>query len=288
MDPSNGTYVTSTSTGTSGGGSFSLTIEDYLTGEQFTDINKIIFRGNTVVVNHALGLTAMGVTVTGQTPEVVVWIPAPNYVAYFNPNIDATGADRYVSLPDTQSYSSTTTPGTFGTGDWNMLTDFQANSTSVGTTRKTKNNTTNLTSFEFSPFVSSSAFSCSSQVTTIVFEVFKEDESTAIRTMTKTLNVATCAQTYTTDDSSLTGVSLILGAFSNDQDKFKVASLTAKVNCNTLFPNGGRFKCRITHDNGVDGVFVNNTISLFPNQLLQHQLRILFHLHVRLRSLLQN
>ena len=263
MDPSNGTYVTSTSTGTSGGGSFSLTIEDYLTGEQFTDINKIIFRGNTVVVNHALGLTAMGVTVTGQTPEVVVWIPAPNYVAYFNPNIDATGVDRYVSLSTTQSYSSIAAPGTFGTGDWNMLTDFQANSTSVGTTRKTKNNTTNLTSFEFSPFVSSSAFSCSSQVTTIKFEVFKENESTAIRTMTKTLNVATCAQTYTTDDSSLTGVSLILGAFSNDQDKFKVASLTAKVNCNTLFPNGGRFKCRITHDNGVDGVFVNNTISFF-------------------------
>ena len=265
MDPSGGSYTTSTntSTSTSGGGSFSLTIEDYLTGEQFTDINKIIFRGNTVVVNHALGLTAMGVTVTGQTPEVVVWIPAPNYVAYFNPNIDATGVDRYVSLPTTQSYSSIAAPGTFGTGDWNMLTDFQANSTSVGTTRKTKNNTTNLTSFEFSPFVSSSAFSCSSQVTTIKFEVFKEDESTAIRTMTKTLNVATCAQTYTTDDSSLTGVSLILGAFSNDQDKFKVASLTAKVNCNTLFPNGGRFKCRITHDNGVDGVFVNNTISFF-------------------------
>ena len=265
MDPSNCGPCNGSTTvsGGVGGGTFSLTIQDYLTGEEFTDINKIIFRGNTVVVNHALGLTATGVTVTGQTPEVVVWIPAPNYVAFFNPNIDATGADRYVSLPATQSYSSISTPGTFGTGDWSMLTDFQANSTSVGTTRKTKNNTTNLTSFEFSPFVSSSAFSCSSQVTTIKFEVFKEDESTAIRTMTKTLNVATCGQTYTTDDGSLTGVSLILGAFSNDQDKFKVANLTAKVNCNTLFPNGGRFKCRITHDNGVDGVIVKNTSPFF-------------------------
>ena len=266
MDPSNCgpcNGSTTTSTGTSGGGSFSLTIQDYLTGEEFNDINKIIFRGNTVVVNHALGLTAIGVTVTGQTPEVVVWIPAPNYVAYFNPSIDATGADRYLSLPDTQSYSPTTAPGTFGTGDWNVLTDFQANSASVGTTRKTKNNTTNLTSFEFSPFVSSSAFSCSSQTTTIVFEVFKEDGTTAIRTMTKTLNVATCGQTYTTDDSSLTGISLILGVFSNDQDKFKVASLTAKVNCNTLFPNGGRFQCRITHNNGVDGTIVKDTISFF-------------------------
>ena len=262
-DSSNGVYTTSqsSSTGISGGGSFSLTIQDYLTGEQFNDINKIIFRGNTVVVNHALGLTATGVAVTGQTPEVVVWIPAPNYVAAFNPAIDATGLDRYISLPTTQSYSPTTTPGTFGTGNWSMLTDFQANGTSVGTTRKTKYSG-NLSSFNFSPFTNS-VFSCSSQTTTIKFEVFKEDETTALRTMTKTLNIATCAQTYTTDDSSLTGISLVLGAFSNDQDKFKVASLIANVNCSTLFPNGGRFKCKITHDNGVDGVIFQNTISFF-------------------------
>ena len=262
-DSSNGVYTTnqSSSTGISGGGSFSLTIQDYLTGQQFNDINKIIFRGNTVVVNHAQGLTATGVTVTGQTPEVVVWIPAPNYVAEFNPAIDATGLDRYISLPTTQSYSPTTAPGTFGTGNWSMFTDFQTNGTSVGTTRKTKYSG-NLSSFNFSPFTNS-VFSCSSQTTTIKFEVFKEDETTALRTMTKTLNVATCAQTYTTDDSSLTGISLVLGAFSNDQDKFKVASLVANINCSTLFPNGGRFKCKITHNNGVDGVIVKNTISFF-------------------------
>lgn len=261
-DSSNGVYTTSqsSSTGTTTGDNFSLTIQDYLTGEQFNDINKIIFRGNTVVVNHAQGLTATGVAVTGQTPEVVVWIPAPNYVAAFNPAIDATGLDRYISLPTTQSYSPTTAPGTFGTGNWSMLTDFQANGTSVGTTRKTKYSG-NLSSFNFSPFTNS-VFSCSSQTTTIKFEVFKEDE-TALRTMTKTLNIATCAQTYTTDDSSLTGISLVLGAFSNDQDKFKVASLIANINCSTLFPNGGRFKCKITHDNGVDGVIVKDTISFF-------------------------
>jgi len=262
-DSSNGVYTTnqSSSTGISGGGSFSLTIQDYLTGQQFNDINKIIFRGNTVVVNHAQGLTATGVTVTGQTPEVVVWIPAPNYVAEFNPAIDATGLDRYISLPTTQSYSPTTAPGTFGTGNWSMLTDFQANGTSVGTTRKTKYSG-NLSSFTFSPFINS-VFSCSSQTTSIKFELFKEDETTALRTMTKILNVATCGQTYTTDDNSLTGISLVLGAFSNDQDKFKVASLVANVNCSTLFPNGGRFKCKITHDNGVDGIIVKNTISFF-------------------------
>ena len=44
-DSSNGVYTTSqsSSTGTTtGGDNFSLTIQDYLTGEQFNDINKII------------------------------------------------------------------------------------------------------------------------------------------------------------------------------------------------------------------------------------------------------
>jgi hypothetical protein len=77
------------------------------------------------------------------------------------------------------------------------------------------------------------------------------------------LNTSTCPSTTSIDDNSLTGVSLVLGAFSNDQDKFKVANLVANVNCSTLFPNGGRFKCKITHDNGVDGVIVKNTISFF-------------------------
>ena len=63
--------------------------------------------------------------------------------------------------------------------------------------------------------------------------------------MTKILNTSTCPSTTSIDDNSLTGVSLVLGAFSNDQDKFKAASLVANVNCATLFPNGGRFKCRI-------------------------------------------
>jgi hypothetical protein len=261
-DSSNGVYTTSqsSSTGTSGGGSFSLTIQDYLTGEQFNDINKIIFRGNTVVVNHSLGLTATGVAVTGQTPEVVVWIPAPNYVAAFNPAIDATGLDRYISLPTTQSYTSSVVPGTFGTGDWSMLVNFQANGASTGTTRKTKYEG-NLSSFSFSPFTSS-VFSCSSQTTTIKFEVLKEDGS-AIRTITKTLNTSTHNQTYATDDASLTGASLTLGAFSSDQDKFKLASLTATLNCATLFTNGGRFKCRITHNNGVDGTILKETTDFF-------------------------
>jgi len=266
MDPSNGVYSTNVATSTStsgggGGGSYSLTIEDYVTGAQFTDINKITFRGNTVVVNHAQGLTALGVTVTGQTPEVVVWIPAPNYVELFNPTIDTAGADRYISLPDTNSYLATSSPGTFGTGDWSALANFQVNGSAVGTTRKTKYSG-NLTSLSFNPFTSG-AFSCSSQATTIKFEIFKEDETTAIRTITKTLNTSTHNQTYTTDDASLTGASLTFGAFSNDQDKFKMASLTATINCSTLFPNGGRFKCRITHNNGVDGTIVKNSISFF-------------------------
>jgi hypothetical protein len=278
MDPSNcgpcnGSTTTTVSGG--GGGGTPLTIKDYLTGEEFTDISTIVFRGNTVVVNHAQGLTATGVTVTGQTPEVVVWIPAPNYVAAFNPSIDASGLDRYVSLPDSNSYLATSSPGTFGVGsDWDVLANLNANGTSVGTTRKTKysGNLTSLTSFN--PFTNS-AFSCSSQTTTIKFEVFKEDETTAIRTITKTLNTTTHNQTYATDDASLAGASLTLGAFSNDQDKFKLASLTATLNCVTLFPNGGRFKCRITHNNGLDGTIVKNTMSfLYDNDALPSSITV--------------
>ena len=260
--PCNGTTTTTVSGGGGSGGT-PLTIKDYLTGEEFTDISTIIFRGNTVVVNHAQGLTATGVTVTGQTPEVVVWIPAPNYVAMFNPSIDASGENRYVSLPDTNSYLATSSPGTFGIGDWSVLNNFQTNGISVGTTRKTKYSG-NLSSFSFNPFTNG-VFSCSSQTTTIKFEVFKED-GTAIRTITKTLNISTCpssSNTFSIDDSSLTGATLVLGLFSNDQDKFKVASLTATINCATLFPNGGRFQCRVTHDNGVDGIVTKDTMLFF-------------------------
>ncbi len=267
MDPSNGTGGTTTLVSGGGGsggsgGTFSLTVQDYLTGDSFSDIDKIIFRGNTVVVNQQPsppGLTATGVLVTQEVPkQVVVWIPAPNYVNYLNPTIDNSGLARYASLPDTNSYTSAALPGNFGVGSWTPLADFQANGAAVGTTRLTKN------VVSFNPFVQSSAFSINNNSsTTIKFEVFKEDETTAIRTITKTLNSANCATTHTLDDSSLAGASLALGALTADQDKFKVASLTATLNMQTVLPNGGRFKCRITHDNGVDGTFVFNTSTFF-------------------------
>lgn len=274
MDPSNcGPCLGSTSTtsgggGSGGGGTFSLTVEDYLTGDSFSDIDKIIFRGNTVVVNtqpSPNGLTATGVLVTQQIPnQVIVWIPAPNYVNAINPTIDDSGLDRYVSLPSSNSYTSSSSPGTFGIGDWSVSANFSLNGSSTGTTRKTKNSATYI------PFTQATPFSVStSNSTTIKFEVFKEDETTAIRTITKTLSAATCNQTHVLDDSSLSGASLALGVFSSDQDKFKVASITATVNLQTVFPNGGRFRCRLTHDNLLDGIKVFNSNSMvfdFPIQ----------------------
>ena len=244
-DSSNATYTTSNiSTGSGGGGTFSLTVEDYLTGASFTDINKIIFRGNTVVV-HPAGATAVGVSVTGQSPEITVWIPAPNYVAAFNPTVDTSGSLRYAALSTTQSYTQSVAPGTFGLGTWTPLSDFMANSASVGTTRKTKNGLV-----PFSPF-NNGVFSCENNTSTsIVLEVFKEDGA-VVRTKTITpLNLATCGQTYATDDFGKTGMSITLGAFSNDQDKFKIANLSTSVDCQYIFPNGGRLKCRITYNNG--------------------------------------
>jgi hypothetical protein len=258
-DSSNATYTTSnvSTGGSGGGGTFSLTVEDYLTGDSFTDINKIIFRGNTVVV-HPSGATAVGVSVTGQSPEITVWIPAPNYVTAFNPTIDTSGSLRYTALSTTQSYTQSVAPGTFGLGTWTPLSDFMANSASVGTTRKTKNGIV-----PFSPFNNSGVFSCENNTSTsMVFEVFKED-GTVVRTKTITpLNLATCGQTYATDDSGKTGMSITLGAFSNDQDKFKIASLSTSVDCQYIFPNGGRLKCRITYNNG-SYTIVKNTEEFF-------------------------
>lgn len=268
-DPSNGTYTTTNISSTSGGGSgdpFSLTIQDYLTGESFNDINKIIFRGNSVVVNHAQGLTATGVTVTGQTPEVTVWIPAPNYVANFSPSVDTTGSSRYVSLSTTQSYTQSTVPGHFGLGTWSPYTDFTTNGAAVGTTRKVKNSISGngLSGTSFAPFSNISAFSCENNTSSsMVFEVFKED-GTAIRTKTiSPLNLTTCGQTYATDDTGKTGMSISLGIFSNDQDKYKIASLITSVDCQSIFPNGGRFKCRITYNNGTLSPIVRTTEEFF-------------------------
>jgi len=261
-DSSNATYTTSNvpSVGGSGGGSFSLTVQDYLTGDSFTDINKIIFRGNTVVV-HPSGLTAVGVSVTGQSPEITVWIPAPNYVAAFNPSIDTAGSLRYAALSTTQSYTQSVAPGTFGLGTWTPLADFLANGTSVGTTRKTKNGSGAI----FSPFTNG-VFSCENNLSTsIVFEVFKED-GTVLRTKTiSPLNLSTCGQPYVTDDSGKTGMSITLGAFSNDQDKFKIASLSTSVDCQSIFPNGGRLKCRITYNNGTYTIIKNTEDFFYDN-----------------------
>lgn len=264
MDASNSSYTTtnisttSTGGGGSGGGSFSLTVEDYATGGSFTDIEKIIFRGNTVVVNtlpSPNGLTAMGVAVTQDTPkEVMVWIPAPNYVNSISPTIDNSGFARYVSLPSTDAYSESAAPGTFGVGSWTPLADFQANGSSTGTTRTAKNSTS------FSPFVQSSPFSVNNNATTTIkFEVFKEDGTTAIRTITKALSAATQNQTHSLDDLGKSGASLTLGALTPDQDKFKLSSLTATLNMSQVLQNGGRFFCRLTHVNGSDGTKVFNT-----------------------------
>jgi hypothetical protein len=137
-----------------------------------------------------------------------------------------------------------------------------ANSSSVGTTRKTKNGLT-----PFAPFANG-VFSCENNTSTsIVFEVFKED-GTVVRTKTITpLNLATCGQTYATDDFGKTGMSITLGAFSNDQDKFKIASLSTSVDCQYIFPNGGRLKCRITYNNGAYTIVKNTEDFFYDNDV---------------------
>ena len=50
-----------------------------------------------------------------------------------------------------------------------------------------------------------------------------------------------------------------MGALTADQDKFKLASLSAVIVPASVLVNGGRFKCRLTFNNGADGTLVFNT-----------------------------
>ena len=67
----------------SGTPSNTITVEDYNTGATFSNISTLIFRGNTLTT--PLGTSSGVLAKEGSTSErIVVWIPAPRYVDYFN------------------------------------------------------------------------------------------------------------------------------------------------------------------------------------------------------------
>jgi hypothetical protein len=207
----------------------SITVADYLTGQTFSGIQNIIFRGGAVNVPVA-GPTATGVNVTnGQPNTVTVWIPAPNYVGYFSPTL-GTGTQRYISQPTNSTYTSSVSAGTFGIGDWDITNNF-----SQDQTRTTINSSGNFTAFN------SSNFACFNTGTTMSFTLYNHDGSVLSSIDNYVINGV--------GSTSSNGISITVNSFLPDSDRYK-ASVSGQINIGSLFPNGGRFSWNIVHYNG--------------------------------------
>jgi hypothetical protein len=225
--------------GVSGGGSFSLTVEDYLTGATYGNINNIIFRGNTVVVHPTSGATATGVLVTEDDPvtngSIMVWIPAPNYVNYFTPSLGTGDFNRYVMSPTVNTITGSV-DGQYSIGTWNIGTDFTAS-----TKRSVKVYNTLLTAFT----TGTSYFSFATLTTSMTFTLYAGDDTTVLRSITAT-NI-NGNYVYT---SASPGLTLTISAWSTDNDRWK-ARAVGTIDVATIFPYGGRFSWKIEHNNGM-------------------------------------
>ncbi len=210
-----------------------LDVVDYITGETFSSVSTMIFRGGnlTVPVNSTLaGATATGVSVTGPAPVVTVWIPAPNYVGYFSPSLGG-GSARYISQPTTNTYNSTAgNSGQFGVGTWDPGTNFTAS-----TTRSTINSSGNLTAF------TEAEFGCFNNGTTMSFTLYNYDSSVLYSIQNYVINGA--------GSTTSNGLTITVNSFSADNDRYK-ANVSGTIAVGTIFPNGGRFSWNVTHYNG--------------------------------------
>ena len=210
----------------------SLDVVDYITGETFSSVSTMIFRGGVVSVPPSG--TASGVTVTGPAPVVTVWIPAPNYVGYFTPSLGSGAFTRYISNPSTNGYNSTPgTNGYYGTGDWDPATNFTAS-----TTRNVTNSSGSLTLF------TESEFACFNTGTTMSLYLYNHDGSILRSIVGHVING--------TGATSQGGLTLNITTFAADNDRYKAAA-NGTVNVGNEFPNGGRFNWKVVHNNG-DGV----------------------------------
>jgi hypothetical protein len=221
--------------------SSSLSVIDYNTGDSFSDVSSIIFRGG--VVSIPGGGTATGDIVTGPSPTVTVWIPAPNYVGYFTPTLNGGGNNRYISTPTNDLYTTLAGDyGTYGVGNWVTTTDF-----TNGTSRDVKNTITDHTAF------SESEFSCFDLNTTLDFYLYDETDTVLYSITGYTVN-------STNPPSSSGALTLTINSFSPDADRYK-ANVTGTINVSTYFPNGGRFRWKIVHNNSGDGLGANKNES---------------------------
>ena len=210
----------------SGGGGGDISVVDFGTGITYSSVNNIIFRGGVISVPAG---TASAVQVTGAAPTVTVWIPAPNYVAYFSPSLPTGAYSRYVTTPSTNGYTSSVSSGNFGTGDW---------SPSITTTRSVTNLTTHTAFTE-------TEFACYDLNTTLTFNLLNHNGSSLSSISNYVLNAA--------GSTTSNGLTITVNSFSADGDRYK-ANVSGTIAVSTLFPNGGRFTWGVIHNNSGDGV----------------------------------
>lgn len=211
-----------------GGGGGSIAVADYLTGTTFSNVQNIIFRGG--VVNVPVGGTATAVNVTGPSPTVTVWIPAPNYVGYFSPSLGG-GSSRYISQPTTSTYNNIPgNSGQYGIGSWSPSSNFTSN-----TTRSAINSSGALVAF------SESEFACYNNGTTMSFTLYNHDGSVLSSINNYVINGI--------GSTTSNGITITVNNFLPDSDRYK-ANVTGTIAVGTLFPNGGKFNWNVTHYNG--------------------------------------
>jgi len=199
--------------------SSTLTVQDYTTGASFSNITNMIFRGNTVTVP---GGTANGVlTTSGATNSVTVWIPAPDYVDYFNQGSN--------TIPDvnTQDRVIADSLGTYNLGSY-----------SAGYTHSTIDYTNNgILNYSVTEFALINNTS-----TTLTLSLLDDDDSTVIETITYTLN--------STGSTSNNGLTINVTQLDPNQDRFKAsANFQVDLNNANLIPLGGKFSVVIEHNN---------------------------------------
>lgn len=210
-----------------------LSISDYNNpGVTFSNVENIVFRGQTVVVP---GGTSTGVLpVSGGPNTVVVWIPAPSYVDNFNEG-DA------VITPETTTLRNVANPngGAYDIGDWTPGTSYDVLNEPSG-------DKVTYVSTDFSVFNNTS--------TTLELNLYG-----ANGTIIKTLSTAVLNGTQTVTNG---GLSINVSSFSPDEDRYK-ATATFEINLATALPGGGRFSVEIKHNNYTEGTFTFSQNDIF-------------------------
>jgi len=211
-----------------GGG---ITITDFISGIEYAGVRNITFRGGSVTTPNG---TSNAVSLQGDSSNLEVWIPAPQYVDNFEPVLYSDYSPRYVSNPTNNIQTISIESGNFSIGDWDVASDIG------NVSRNVINIGGVINAFE------DIEFSCKSDTTDITFSVYDGSNQLISRIENFLLD------SVTVENNGF--IIIEVNSFDNDSDRFK-ASVIGKIDLDSLFPNGGRFYWEVTHNNDSIGTF---------------------------------